>query len=266
MYIGYDGDLYKEGKEINTERVFDALESGKKVNTSAPAVGDFLAVFEELLEVQKNEAVYYIGLSGALSGAKNSATSAAKNFPEGSVRIFDTKTSTINLGLIAIEAARAAGRGVTGAELDELIDKLVKDSSFTAYLESMEYVFKGGRAAFMGKFLSAAIIFTPILTIDSNGKVKLQKFAKNVNSAVIEIFKIARADALRFYAKGYKKINLGVFYGRDKAQSESIIEMIGGDSELSGITDNIIVTEITAVISAHTGPGICGIAVCPVIY
>jgi DegV family protein with EDD domain len=266
MYVGYDGVLYKEGKEISTDQVFGALESGKKVNTSAPSVGDFLDAFRDLIEVKKTDVVYYIGLSGVLSGAINSAISASKNFPEESIRIFDTKTSTINLGFIAIETARAAGRGVEGEKLEKLIERLIEDSSFTALLESMEYVFKGGRAAFLGKFLSAAIIFTPILTIDNNGKVKLQKFAKNVNTAVLEIFNHAKADTLKFFKKGYKKMNLGIFYGRDETQARTIKEMIEGDRELSDVTDNIIMTEITTVISAHTGPGICGIAVCPVIY
>ena len=265
MYVGYEGVLYKEGKEINTGQVFDALESGKKVNTSAPAVGDFIEAFKYLVEIKKTDIVYYIGLSAVLSGSINSAISASKYFHEDKIKIFDTKTSTINLGFIAIEAARAVARGVRGEKLDSLINKLIIDSSFTALLESMEYVFKGGRAAFLGKFLSAAIIFTPILTIDLNGKVKLQKFAKNVNRAVLEIFKHAKADALRFFEKGYKKINMGIFYGRDDNHAKTIEEMIKGDSELLEITGNIITAEITAVISAHTGPGICGIAVCPVI-
>ncbi len=265
MYVGYDGVLYKEGKEINTDQVFGALESGKKVNTSAPSVGDFMDVFKDKLEVKKNDIVYYIGLSGALSGSINSAISAAKYFPEESIKIFDTKTSTLNLGFIAIEAAKAAARGTEVKELDGFIEKLIEDSTFTALLESMEYVFKGGRAAFLGKFLSAAIIFTPVLTIDSKGKVKLQKFARNVSKALLAIFNRAKADALMLLEKGYKKMNLGIFYGREESQAKTIREMVEGDSELSAVIDNMIVTEITTVISAHTGPGICGIAVCPVI-
>ena len=265
MYVGYDGVLYKEGKEINTDQVFGALESGKKVNTSAPSVGDFMDVFKDKLEVKKNDIVYYIGLSGALSGSINSAISAAKYFPGESVKIFDTKTSTLNLGFIAIESAKAAARGTEVEELDGLIAKLIEDSSFTALLESMEYVFKGGRAAFLGKFLSAAIIFTPVLTIDSKGKVKLQKFSRNVNTALMAIFNRAKADALMLLEKGYKKINLGIFFGRDEIQAENIRKMVEADSNLSALIDNMIVTEITTVISAHTGPGICGIAVCPVI-
>jgi DegV family protein with EDD domain len=263
MYVGYDGILYKEGMEISKDKVFNALESGKKVSTSAPSVGDFITVFKELIEEKKNDVVYYIGLSSRLSGSINSAFSAAKYFDSGKIKIFDSKTSTINLGLIAMEAARAVNRGLSGKPLDAIIKRLITDSSFTALLESMKYVFKGGRAAFLGKFLSAAIIFIPILTIGDNGKVKLQKFAKNLNSAFREIFRIAKKDSLRFYEKGYKKMHIGIFYGRDENQALKIKQMFDGDKELSRIKENIIITEITTIISAHTGPGLCGIAVCP---
>lgn len=266
MYVGYDGVLYREGREITTDKVFNALEHGKKVNTSAPSVGDFIKTFKKLLEVNKNDVVCYIGLSSKLSGSINSALTASKSFPENKIEIFDSKTSTINLGFITIEAAKAAIKGTTLGKIDRLINRLIEDSSFTAFLESMEYVFKGGRAAFLGKFLSSAIIFTPILTIGSSGKVKLQKFARNLDTAVLELFKRTKADALKLFKSGYSKINIGIFYGRAKKRAQDIKQMISKDKELSAISDNVIITEITTIISAHTGPGICGVAICPVLY
>ena len=41
MYIGFNDDMRKDGIEIGTAEVFDALRRGLKVNTSSPSAGDF---------------------------------------------------------------------------------------------------------------------------------------------------------------------------------------------------------------------------------
>jgi len=179
LYVGYEGKLYKEGKEISKQDVYNKLESGIKINTSAPPIGDFVNLYENLVNNKKKNLIYSIHLSSKLSGTINYANQAKKFFPHTNIKVIDTKNVTISLGFIALEAARAAKRGLSEEKIDQLIDILIKESKFFGTIENFKYLFSGGRAPFLGKSLGSAIKLKPILTIDKNGKVKLKKFTRS---------------------------------------------------------------------------------------
>jgi len=115
----------------------------------------------------------------------------------------------------------------------------------------------GGRAPFLKKFLSKSIILKPIITMD-NGAVKLKKFVKNKKSSIIELYKQVKNDTFR---NARKKI--GIFYGSDIKPALELETMVRNDSKIK--IDEMILSEITPIMSAHTGPGIWGISSCPVL-
>ncbi len=256
LYIGFEGKLYKEGKTITNEKIYEKLEAGVKINTSAPPTGDFVNIFRDLIEKKGKNLIYCIHLSSKLSGAFNSANQAKKFFPQAKIKVIDSKNVTLSLGLIVLEAARAAREGKSEEEIDSLIESLIKKSKFFATIENFEYLFKGGRAPFLGKLLSKSIIFKLIITIDKNGKIKPKKIVRNRRNVFIEFCRQVKKAS-----SSAKKVNIGIFYGSDKKTALELEKLIRDDSDTE--IDEIILTEITAIISAHTGPGICGIAVCP---
>jgi DegV family protein with EDD domain len=271
MYIGYDGFLRKDGVDIFPEEVYAALKKNKKVSTSSPSIGDFLKVFDFLLVEKDIDIVCCITLSSRLSGAFNAASVASKKYKEiraeddeikdgrikdGWIKVFDSKTSTICLGFIVLQAAQAASSGCSFEEIEEIINSLIVKNRFFALLENFEYVFKGGRGTFFGKIINKALIFTPILTIGKSGKVHLLKFVKNKNSALEEICKMALKAS-----KPNSSSKFGIFYGEDINTANYLEKMLKDNKDIR--VDEIITTKITTVISAHTGPGIYGIAVSP---
>jgi len=256
LYIGFESSLRRDLIEITPEEVYAALREGKKVTTSAPSAGDFREAFNRLLEKQDIDIIYCITLSSKLSGAYNSANIAKNSFPSDVIKVIDSRTSTMCLGLIVMETARAIKAGYQPAEIDMLIQESVGKSKFIATLESFEYVFKGGRAVFFGKFLGKAIRFLPILNIGKNGKVRLKKLVKNKENALNEIYLQTVAAA-----KMNGSNRIGIFYGLDIAPAKELERLISQNTEIK--VEEIIMTKITTVISAHTGPGIWGVAVSP---
>ena len=111
LYVGFEGKLYKEGETITSEKVYEKLEAGVKVNTSAPSTGDFTNIFRDLVEEKGKNLIYCIHLSSKLSGTVNSANQAKKFFPQAKIKVIDSKNVTLSLGLIVLEAARAAREG-----------------------------------------------------------------------------------------------------------------------------------------------------------
>ncbi|MBM3706112.1 MAG: DegV family protein [Actinobacteria bacterium] len=256
MYIGVEGRMYKDLLEITPEEVYRAIDAGKKITTSAPSAGDYASVFKQLLEKERREIVYCITLSSRLSGACNSAGIAMRSMPGSRIKLFDARTSTICMGLIVMQAAMAVKKGRSAAEIENIINELIEKNRFIATLESFEHVFKGGRTVFFSKIFEKAIRFKSILTIGRNGKVHLVKFVKNRKSAIAEIY---RQSVL--IAKKNVSNKIGIFYGDDTGPADELKEMIASNREIE--VEEIIMSQITTVISAHTGPGIWGVAISP---
>jgi len=256
LYVGYEGKLYKEGKEITNKEVYEKLEAGIKVITSTPSTVDFVNLYEKLINNEKKTIIYSIHISSKLSGTVNCANQAKKFFPDTKIKIIDSKNVTISLGLIVLEAAKAVKSGVSEEKIDHLIDILIEKSKFFGAIENFEHLFKGGRAPFLGKFLSSAIRFKPILTIGRNGKIKLKKFTRSKNNATVELYKHAKKAASSTY-----KNEIGIFYGSDRNAAIALEKMVRDDNDIE--IDELIITEITTIMSAHTGPGIWGIGICP---
>ena len=134
---------------------------------------------------------------------------------------------------------------------------MIRKNRLFATFENFEYIFMGGRAPFLKKFLSKSIILKPIVTID-NGKVKLKKFVKNSKSSIIELYKQIKKDTFHI---GKKKV--GIFYGSDINPALELEKMVKNDNKIR--IDELILSEVTTIMSAHTGLGIWGISSCPVL-
>ncbi|MBU2563521.1 MAG: DegV family protein [Actinobacteria bacterium] len=258
LYIGFGGKLFLEGKEITSSEVYEKLEAGVKVYTSTPSVGDFVEVYRDLIEKEKKTLIYSIHVSSKLSATSNSADQAKRFFPQAKIKVIDSKTSAISLGFIVLETARATKRGECEERIASIIDFMIRKNRMFATFENFEYIFRGGRAPFLGKFLSKSIRLKPIITIGSDGKVKLKKFVKNKRNSIIELYKQIRKDSFSTVKK-----KIGIFYGTDINPALELKKMIEEDNKIK--IDELILTEVTAVMSAHTGPGIWGVSSCPVV-
>jgi DegV family protein with EDD domain len=260
MHIGFDGDFKKDLYEITPEEVYDALDRNIKVHTSAPSVGEFIGAFDKLKTSGQCDVIFCITLSSKLSAAYNSARIASMSYKDADIRLIDSRTSTICLGLIALQAAMAAKCGWDKERIEELICNLIEKNRFIAALESFEYVFKGGRTAFFGKILQKAVRFKSILTIGRNGKVHLTKFVKNSENAIREIY-LQSIGYIKKHKLGGTGIKIGIFYGADIKPAKKLEQFFRQCPEIE--IEQLIITKITTVISAHTGPGIWGAAISP---
>lgn len=259
MYINVEGQAYKEGKEINNDKVYQALEDGHIVRTSGPSVADFLEEYTRLLGNQV-EKIYTICLSSKLSSTLNSALVAKRNFKDELIEVIDSKNTTISMGLIVTEIARLAQAGLPEPELKSIMAGLIAETSFYAAIENFKYVFRSGRTPFLGRFLSKALIFKPVVSVNLAGKIYLKSFSKSKTKAIMQLYKQTMASIDKT-----KKWRIGIFYGN---QIEPALELQQRFDQIKteANIEEIILSEVTTVISAHTGPGIWGVAYSPVYY
>jgi DegV family protein with EDD domain len=259
LYLNFDGRSLKDGLEIGLEEVYNELRSGKVIKSSTPTIEDFAIAYKDLLDEQGFDIVYSIHLSSLLSGTINAAIAASSRFPEGSIRIIDTKMAAIAEGFFVIEIAKAVSGGADEESIDKLIGMLSGTISFYATFENFEYLVRGGRAPFLSRFVGKAFLLKPIIAFNMEGKLSLKKFCFNKKSSISWLYRLVRKDILDSLNN---RNRIGICYGSDKGPAQELENMVKNDPDIN--VEEIVMTKMTAIMGAHTGPGIWGISACPV--
>src|SRR3954464_1644357 len=121
LYVNWDGRTDRESDLGDYDGFYDHMRSAATLpSTSQPSVGDFLEVYEPLLETGSD--VLSIHLSGGISGTVHAAEQARdalleRGIAPGRIVVMDSDTGCAGHGLMAVAAANAArdGAGLEGA-------------------------------------------------------------------------------------------------------------------------------------------------------
>src|SRR3954471_5877815 len=123
LYVNWDGRTDRESDLGDYDDFYDHMRTAATLpSTSQPSVGDFLAVYEPLLEA--GDDVLSIHLSGGISGTVHAAEQARDALIERGIaaeriQVLDSDTGAAGHGLMAIAAANAVR---DGADLPGAID------------------------------------------------------------------------------------------------------------------------------------------------
>src|SRR3954451_3735192 len=115
LYVNWQGRTDRESELPDYHGFYDSLRSGGELpSTSQPSVGDFLAVYEPLIE--RGDDILSIHLSGGISGTVRVAEQARDALAERGVdperiAVVDSLTGCAGHGFMAVAAANAVERG-----------------------------------------------------------------------------------------------------------------------------------------------------------
>jgi len=116
LTVNWEGKSYYDGIDIQAEEFYQQLSQSKSMaTTSQITVGQFLEVFGKLLDAGNQ--VLYLGISSGISATIDSALQASAELgnPDNLI-VMDSKLVSMALGLMVVEAARAAEKGGRSAE------------------------------------------------------------------------------------------------------------------------------------------------------
>jgi DegV family protein with EDD domain len=247
LTIRFGDEEFVDGVELSPDQFWDRLTSGAGLpETAAPSAGAFLDAYQRIA-AEGADGVFVITLSSDLSATHQAAVIAAEKV-EIPVKVMDSRSVSMGLGLQVIAAAEHAA---SGASLDEIsnaaLDRVDAVTLFAA-LDTIEFLKRGGRIGGASALVAGLLDIKPIITvregvIDAAGRVRTR--SKAVERIVNEC--LAKGGSGR----------LSVFGGRTPGFNE-IVERVrvetGGD---------VIAAELGAVVGTHSGPGILGMAHIP---
>lgn len=222
---------------------------GKKVTTSRPTPEAFDQVFQALA-VRGYDQILVTTLSAKLSGTFDSAVIASKD-SSIPVNVLDSGSVGLGLGFPVLNAARAAKSGAELAEVLEVLESGIKSSQVFFYVNTLEYLKRGGRVSPTSALLGTALAVKPIMTI-FDGEIVLKEKVRTQARALTELVHLAVE-----HAKSLDSAHVGLQYFGDRTLVDQCALMVAEQFPSVGL----LITEVSPVVGVHAGPGLVGISV-----
>ncbi|MFE9010466.1 DegV family EDD domain-containing protein [Streptomyces sp. SID5594] len=241
----------EEGTEISARSLALALQKRHSVTTSRPSPEVFAATYRAAADGGA-DAVVSLHLSAEFSGTYDAALLAAKDAPIP-VRVVDTGMVAMALGFCALAAAESAEAGGSPDEIVAAAEKRAAGTSAYFYVDTLDYLRRGGRIGTAQALLGSALAVKPILQLDG-GRIEMLEKVRTASKA------IARLEEIVAERAGEAAVDIAVHHLAAPERAERLAERLR--ERVPGLAD-LHVSEVGAVIGAHTGPGLLGAVVSP---
>jgi DegV family protein with EDD domain len=251
LTVVINGDSGLEGSEISPAEVARALGQRRvMVSTSRPAPGQFVEAYRKLLDGGA-DGIVSVHLSSRLSGTYDAAVLAAAEVgPQ--VRVVDSQTTGMGLGFAALAATTAAR---DGGSLDAVQKCAVDHSAQVStlfYVDTLEFLRRGGRIGAASALLGTALSVKPILHV-VGGAIVVRDKVRTAGRA------LARLVDLSVDASGSGEVDIAVHHLGAPERAAALADAVS--MRLGDRMQDCYITEIGAVVAAHVGPGVAGVVV-----
>ena len=245
-------DVFTEGEDVTSDMIAEALAGFVPVSTSRPAPDEFLAVYERLA-AEGAASIVSVHLSSRMSGTLDSARLAAEQ-ASVPVTCIDSTQVGVATGFAAGRAAQARDAGADVVEVAEAARSAGETSTTLLYVDTLEYLKRGGRVGSAAALIGSALAVKPILTITDGVVVPLERVRTQAKALTrLEAMAVEKAGAC---AGGF---DIGVQHLASLATATAVAERLA--TALG--RDTIPVDEVGAAIGAHVGPGMISVTITP---
>lgn len=241
-------NVYRDGVDITPDDIYAHYDkTGELPKTTAANVGECIEHFKEL--TKDGDAVIHFTISSDMSSTYNNACIAASEFD--SVYVVDTKNLSTGGGLLVVVAAEMAKDGVDAKEIVENVEKLVPCVDVTFVIDSLEYLYKGGRCSALSMMGANLLKLKPCIEV-KNGVMGVGKKYRGVFSKVVTEYVTERLQN----ADDIDPTRVFITHaGCDEELMQSVIKQIKD----MGIFKEVFYTRAGCTVSSHCGANTMGV-------
>jgi DegV family protein with EDD domain len=237
---------------IDNKTLFERVDRESKLpTTAAPTPGNFADAFRKAFEQDKSEELVCLCISRGMSATYEAAQMAARDImPDRKITVMDTQTLSIAQGYMAIAAVEAAANGASATEIIEIATSVRDRSHIYAALATLKYLSMSGRVSHIAAGMAGMLNIKPILSVQ-NGKLDMLEKVRTKKKAWDRIIDLTKSDTA--IAPIEKMTVLHVAAPDEAREMEALLR-----SNLK-CPDEILIAELKAGLSVHTGAGLVGV-------
>ncbi|MFS8523943.1 MAG: DegV family protein [Limnochordales bacterium] len=247
LTVHFGDEEFKDGVDLELSEFYRRLHAGGQPRTTQPSPTDFEAVYRRLQA--DADAIVSVHLSSELSGTMQSASiAAAMDGIDVPVHVVDSRSASLGIGMLAVEAARMAKAGASAEDIVQHLEAIVARQKVLFLVDTLEYLQRNGRIGRAQAFVGGLLNIKPLLTIDDGVVAPLERARGRAK---------ARARLLELVTQGAQgqRVKVAVMHADALEEAESLA------SELRSRLDveELVVGQLGATIGTHAGPGTLGV-------
>jgi DegV family protein with EDD domain len=245
----FGDEEYRENVNLSKDKFYDLLlNSGHAPKTAQSSPQVLMDLFENAHA--SGDGAIYITLSSALSGTYQNAVMTRNLLGYEDCFVVDSRNATGGQRLIVQYAAKLRDEGKSVAEIIAGIEDIRSRVTLFACIDTLEYLYKGGRISQTVYKLGTLANIKPIITVERNGSVgipaKAMGMRKGIDHQCKQVAAMPVDPAHPFY----------VMYTNNTAVARDLAKKL----ETIGITvDEAHTIQVGAAIGSHIGPDACGL-------
>ena len=244
LHIDYPEKAYLDGVDIDPQMVYDRYPQDYP-KTSTPSLQEVLDKLDEMADAGISR-VIAVCISSGLSGTWNAVRLAASHQDRVEVFVFDTKNISVACGLLGIWAAAKLAEGMSYEDVCRGLQDKIYDSRVMFYMDTLEYLKRGGRIGTVSSLIGQALKIKPIISCNREGIYYTVSLIRGSRQGKQKLLK----EMVKF-CKGHR-VWLGLGHGAAAEELEEMEKMVM--EELGDSGEILYRKQIAATLALNTGP------------
>jgi DegV family protein with EDD domain len=254
LYVGWHGESQRELAMDGFDAFYERLREDPELPiTSQPSIGDFLTVWEPLIEAGQDVVSIHLagGISGTFEAARQAQLLLAERGLGDRVEVIDGETACGGTGMMLLAASAAARAGGD----KEMVAARAREARAALRiwfcLDTLEYLRRGGRIGKAQAWLGGTLKIKPILSLE---------------------YEIVPVERVRTAGRAFERM---VKYAQELHDSGSdgwVVQHIRAPEQCQRLVERcrsifdsepLFTSEVGPVIGTYTGPGLIGVGAVP---
>ena len=253
LQVVLGGRALAEGEEVGGAAVTEALLDGQTVTTSRATPHTFAETYRRLA-AEGATGIVSLHLSGDISGTVDAARTAAREVAGlVPVEVVDSRSLAMGLGYAVITAAELASSGAGLEDVARRSARRALDSATFLYVDTLEYLRRGGRIGPARAWLGSALSVKPVLHL-VDGRLEPLDRVRTREKAIARLVEVSVAEA------GQRRVDVAVHHLAARPRAREVADRL---RERLPALGEMYVGEVGAVVGAHVGPGMVGVIISP---
>lgn len=246
---------YDEGGSegaVTPQMLAEALRAWTPVSTSRPNPEVLLEAYEKVA-AGGAEAIVSVHISAELSGTFESAQLAARRSPVP-VTLVDSRQVGISTGFAVLAAADALAGGADAETAGRAARARAARTSSLFYVDTLEYLRRGGRMGAAAALLGSALAVKPILRVEDGRVAPFERVRTSAKA-------LSRLEELAVEAAAEDSVDIAVAHLAGAERAAQLADRLGRRLAAQLQDREVWLGEIGAVLGAHVGPGMVAVAI-----